>query len=112
MNAQTGGQPLSSEDPEFLYLYGRALLLSDRQKEAVDAFNLAIKKTGENTTARNGELMIDALLAKVAAQVRNGDSAAAGEAARELQTVIHPQQEQPSQTGADGGTQPSPGATP
>jgi protein phosphatase len=112
MNAQTGGQPLSSEDPEFLYLYGRALLLSDRQKEAVDAFNLAIKKTGENTTARNGELMIDALLAKVAAQVRNGDSAAAGEAARELQAVIHPQQAQPSQTGADGGTQPSPGATP
>ncbi|MFL6284084.1 MAG: PP2C family protein-serine/threonine phosphatase [Pyrinomonadaceae bacterium] len=114
MNAQTGGQPLSSEDPEFLYLYGRALLLTDRQKEAVDAFNLAITKANENTTARNGEALIDAMLAKIAAQTRSGDAVAAGESTRELGRVIHPQEEKPSQTqtGADANTQPTPGATP
>ena len=111
MSAQTGGQPLASEDPEFLYLYGRALLLTDRQQAAVQAFDLAIKKADANTTSRNGELKIDALLAKVAAQVRGGDSAAATEAARALDEVIRTQQQSP-QTGADGGTQPTPFATP
>jgi serine/threonine protein phosphatase PrpC len=114
MNGQTSGQPLSSEDPEFLYLYGRALLLTDRQKDAVEAFDLAIKKSNENTTARNGEVMIDAMLAKIAAQTRGGDAAAASESTRELGRVIHPQEEKPSQTqtGADANTQPTPGATP
>jgi hypothetical protein len=114
MNAQTGGQPLSSDDPEFIYLYGRALLLTDKQTEAVEAFDLAIRKSGENTTARNGEVMIDAMLAKIAALTRSGASAAAGDAARELGMTIHPQEEKPSQTqtGADAGTQPTPGATP
>ncbi len=113
MNVDAGGQPLASEDPEFLYLYGRALLLTDRQQAAVAAFDRAIQKAGEHMTPRNGELKIDARLAKVAAQMRNGDSAAATEAARELDEVIRSQQQQPTtQTGADGGTQPSPGATP
>jgi protein phosphatase len=114
MNVEAGGQPLASEDPEFLYLYGRALLLTDRQQAAVAAFDRAIQKAGEHMTPRNGELKIDARLAKVAAQMRNGDSAAATEAARELDEVIRSQQQQQptTQTGADGGTQPSPGATP
>jgi protein phosphatase len=113
MNAQTGGQPLTSEDPEFLYLYGRAMLLTDRQKEAVEAFNLAIQKAGENMTPRNGELKIDARLAKVAAQMRGGDSAAAVLAAKELDEVIRSQQSSPGQQ-QEGGANvaPSPGVTP
>jgi serine/threonine protein phosphatase PrpC len=112
MNVDAGGQPLASEDPEFLYLYGRALLLTDRQQAAVAAFDRAIQKADEHMTPRNGELKIDARLAKVAAEMRNGDSAAATDAARELDEVIRSQQQQPTtQTGADGGTQPSPGAT-
>jgi hypothetical protein len=109
MSVQTGGQPLSSEDPEFLYLYGRAMLLTDRQREAVEAFDRAIQKAGENMTPRNGELKIDARLAKVAAQMRNGDSAAATEAARELDEVIRSQQ-QPTQdnANANAGVSPSP----
>jgi serine/threonine protein phosphatase PrpC len=113
MNAQTGGQPLTSEDPEFLYLYGRAMLLTDRQKEAVEAFNLAIQRAGENTTASNGELKIDARLAKVAAQARVGDSAAAVLAAKELDEVIRPQQSSPRQSPqGDANVAPSPGVTP
>jgi serine/threonine protein phosphatase PrpC len=113
MNAQTGGQPLTSEDPEFLYLYGRAMLLTDRQKEAVEAFNLAIQRAGENMTPRNGELKIDARLAKVAAQMRGGDSAAAVLAARELDEVIRSQQSSPQQSPqGEPNVAPSPGVTP
>ncbi|HKG13493.1 MAG TPA: PP2C family serine/threonine-protein phosphatase [Pyrinomonadaceae bacterium] len=114
MKAQTGGDPMTADDPELLYLYGRALLLVDRQQDAVRAFDLSIQKAGDNMTSRNGELKIDALLAKVAAQVRNGDSAAANDSARALDGVIRPQQQPPpqQQTGADGGAQPTPGATP
>jgi serine/threonine protein phosphatase PrpC len=109
MNAQTGGQPLTSGDPEFLYLYGRAMLLTDRQREAVAAFDKAIQKADENMTARNGELKIDARLAKVAAQMRAGDAAAAGDAARALDEVIRAQQS-PSQPRTDSaaGVQPTP----
>lgn len=112
MKAQAaGGDPLTAEDPELLYLYGRALLLVDRQQDAVRAFDLAIQKAGDNMTARNGELKIDALLAKVAAQVRGGDPTAANAAAREMDGVIRPQQS-PQQTGADANMQPTPGVTP
>ena len=111
MNAETGGHPLTYDNPESLYLYGRALLLLDRHKEAVEAFDLAIQKANGDMTSRNGELKIDALLAKVAAQVRGGDPAAAGEAARALDQVIRPQQPSP-QTQGEANVAPSPGVTP
>ncbi len=113
MNVETGGHPLTYDNPESLYLYGRALLLLDRQKEAVEAFNLAIQRAGENTTPRNGELKIDARLAKVAAQMRGGDSAAAALAARELDEVIRSQQSSPQQSPqGEANVAPSPGVTP
>ena len=104
MSAETNNQPLNSDDPEFLYLYGRALLLTDRQKDAAAAFDKAIERINENTTPRNGELKIDARLAKVAAQLRAGDEAAARAAADELAEVIRSQPD-----GANANAQPSPG---
>ena len=41
-NVTAGSKPLDSRDPEFLYLYGRALMLTGNHKDAGDAFNLAI----------------------------------------------------------------------
>lgn len=41
-NVTAGSKPLDSKDPEFLYLYGRALMLTGAHKDAGDAFNLAI----------------------------------------------------------------------
>ena len=41
-NVTTGSKPLDSKDPEFLYLYGRALLLTGNQHDASTAFSLAI----------------------------------------------------------------------
>ena len=105
MSADAQGQPLESPDPEFLYLYGRALLLSDRQAEAADAFDRAILRVNENMTPANGELKIDARLAKVAAHLRARDQAAALSAAEALSEVIRPQA---SPTGAEPGATTTP----
>jgi protein phosphatase len=108
MAAEASGQPLNSEDPEFLYLYGRALLLTDRQPEAAAAFDRAIQKINENMTPANGELKIDARLAKIAAHLRAGDAEAARQAADALADVVRPQ----PQTGADNSVPPAPGVSP
>lgn len=100
MAADSNNQPLNSDDPEFLYLYGRAMLLTDRQKEAAAAFDRAIQKAGENMTPRNGELKIDARLAAIAAQLRSGNEAAARDAADALSDVLHPQS-QPDSSNAN-----------
>jgi hypothetical protein len=92
MSTQENGQPLESRDPEFLYLYGRALLLSDRQPEAAAAFERAIQRINENMTPANGELKIDARLAKVAAHLRARDYVGARDAAEALSDIVRPQQ--------------------
>jgi hypothetical protein len=92
MSAEANGQPLDSNDPEFLYLYGRALLLSDRQPEAAAAFDRTIQRINENMTPANGELKIDARLAKVAAHLRAREDAAARQAADALSDIVRPQQ--------------------
>jgi hypothetical protein len=99
MAADSQGRPLESTDPEFLYLYGRALLLTDRQPEAAAAFERAIQRAGENMTPANGELKIDARLAEVAAHVRARNEAAARVAAEALSEFVR----QPQTTPAAGG---------
>ena len=54
--------PLQSSDPSFLYLYGRASLLTGNYEEAARAFEAAITKadlnpSGTNTTLRNEATM-------------------------------------------------------
>lgn len=98
MASDAQGRPLESTDPEFLYLYGRALLLTDRQPEAAAAFERAIQRAGENTTPANGELKIDARLAEVAAHLRARNEAAARASAEALSEFVR----QP-QTPAAGG---------
>jgi hypothetical protein len=41
-NVPAGSKPLEWKDPEKLYFYGRALMLTGNHKDAADAFNLAI----------------------------------------------------------------------
>jgi hypothetical protein len=105
MSAEAGGQPLESSDPEFLYLYGRALLLTDRQPEAAAAFDRVIQRVNENMTSANGELKIDARLAKIAAHLRARDEAAARQAADALSEVVRPAQSPAGEAGAS----PTPG---
>jgi protein phosphatase len=110
MSEVAQGHPLESPDPEFLYLYGRALLLTDRQPEAAAAFDRAIQRVNENMTPENGELKIDARLAKVAAHLRARNETAAREAADALSEVVRPQQQTPPPTTGEGAAaSPTPG---
>lgn len=104
MAADAQGRPLESTDPEFLYLYGRALLLTDRQPEAAAAFERAIQRAGENTTPANGELRIDARLAEVAAHLRARNEAAARASAEALSEFVR----QPQPAGGEPVAAPTP----
>ncbi|MDQ5844467.1 MAG: protein phosphatase 2C domain-containing protein [Acidobacteriota bacterium] len=54
--------PLDSADPAFLYLYGRASLLTGKNEEAAKAFEAAIAKADLNPSAANATLRREATL--------------------------------------------------
>lgn len=93
MSAEMKGQPLSSSDPEFLYLYGRALLLSGRYISALDAFDQASKITPKESSSAYDLLKADLLNTKVATALRTGDNNRAREAARDVKSYAEVNQE-------------------
>ncbi|HYO62270.1 MAG TPA: PP2C family serine/threonine-protein phosphatase [Pyrinomonadaceae bacterium] len=103
---QMNGLPLTSRNCEYLYLYGRALLLSGRPREAVEAFDAVVARADEDTTPENGQLKIEARLAKVAALMRAGDAEGARAAARELDDVTR------TDAGGASGTVQTPASSP
>ncbi|HVF49330.1 MAG TPA: protein phosphatase 2C domain-containing protein [Pyrinomonadaceae bacterium] len=88
MSAEMGGDAMTSENPEFLYLYGRALLLSGKPQEAVQAFNKAVEKANADLTPENGQLKFESRLATAAAMLRTNQPEAAREANRVLDDVL------------------------
>ena len=61
LNSQVQG-PLDSPNPEFLYLYGRANLLTGNTDEASKAFDAAIVKSDANPTPANATIKKEAIL--------------------------------------------------
>ena len=53
---------LASPNPEFLYLYGRANLLTGNTDEAAKAFDAAIAKADSNPSAANATIKREAIL--------------------------------------------------
>jgi protein phosphatase len=111
MLAETNNNPLAATDPEYLYLYGRAMLLEDRQADAAQAFDRAIAAAGANMTPRNGQLKIDARIAKIAAHLRARDLQAAEAAAEALGDVLRVQRQPEAQATVEN-RQAEPGVTP
>jgi serine/threonine protein phosphatase PrpC len=109
MSADLSSQPQNGEDPEFLYLYGRAMLLTGKSEDAAAAFEKAIQKSAENPTSRNTQLKIDARLAAAAARLRSEDFNGAREAARALDEFMRPGQPSPP---PEGNTQAAPSVSP
>jgi PPM family protein phosphatase len=62
--------PLDSPNPEFLYLYGRANLLSGNTDEAGKAFDAAIAKSDANPSPGNATIKREAVLGLAAISVR------------------------------------------
>ncbi len=70
MEGKLAGEPLSTKDAEFLYLYGRALLLSGKDEKAIEALRAAATKIDENLTPDGGQLRIDTKMAEASALLR------------------------------------------
>ncbi len=108
MAAETNDQPFNSPDPEFLYLYGRALLLSGKPQEAARAFEAVVAKINENMTPQNGQLKIEARLGTTAAHLRSNNFAGARSAAQALDDVIKAEGSEGTPIDESQSPQPSP----
>ena len=62
--------PLDSPNTEFLYLYGRANLLTGNTDEASKAFDAAISKADQNPSPANSTIKKEAILGLAAVSVR------------------------------------------
>jgi protein phosphatase len=62
--------PTDSTDPEFLYLYGRGLVLMGDNLNAMTAFDNAIANLKENTSPLHDKLRVEARLASLAVALR------------------------------------------
>jgi PPM family protein phosphatase len=63
--------PLESQDPEFLYLYGRASLLNGKTEEAVKAFDAAIAKADLSPSPANVTVRKEATFGMAAAALKS-----------------------------------------
>jgi len=63
--------PLDSPDPEFLYLFGRANLLTGNTVEASKAFEAAISKADLSPSPTNATIKKEAILALAAASMKS-----------------------------------------
>jgi protein phosphatase len=62
--------PLDSTDPEFLYLYGRALMLMGDNQNAMPVFERAIVNLKENTSPLHDKLRVESRVAMLAVALR------------------------------------------
>lgn len=88
MSHEQGNDPMASHDPEFLYLYGRALLLSGKYADAITALGKA-SDILKATSARD-PLKIDMRLAAVAAAMKSGNGVEREKAAAAFEEVLDP----------------------
>ncbi|HEV7859520.1 MAG TPA: PP2C family serine/threonine-protein phosphatase [Pyrinomonadaceae bacterium] len=86
MVAESNSKPLDSTDPEFLYLYGRALMLSGKHTEANEAFLKSLEQL-KDRPARD-PLRVEAQISSIAAAFKANNGVALRTAAAELDKLI------------------------
>jgi serine/threonine protein phosphatase PrpC len=79
MGEQGIQNPLDSRKPEFLYLYGRASLLTGNTDEAVKAFEATIAKANNDPSPENMTLRKEATLGLAAAALKSDKDKAAAQ---------------------------------
>ncbi|MBC7909462.1 MAG: protein phosphatase 2C domain-containing protein, partial [Pyrinomonadaceae bacterium] len=89
MASEQGNNPLASTDPEFLYLYGRALLLSGKYVDASAALKKALEIL-KDRPARDA-LKIETKLTAAVAAMKSGNPVERENAATALDEVIDPE---------------------
>lgn len=88
MAKEQDGRPLASTDPEFLYLYGRALLLSGKYADAGAAFARATELL--KTRPPRDPLRIETRMAAAVAAMKSGNASEREKAAAAFDEVIDP----------------------
>jgi cytochrome c-type biogenesis protein CcmH/NrfG len=88
MAGENGGRPMDSSDPVFLTLYGRALFLSGRYPQAVEALKLANEKIDAGYPPGRDPVRLDARMMLAAAALRTGESGAMSLASDSLVNII------------------------
>ncbi|HYN84406.1 MAG TPA: hypothetical protein VER32_04085, partial [Pyrinomonadaceae bacterium] len=101
-------QPDKANDPEFLYLYGRSLMRSDKPDLAAAQFTSAVKKIQERPTSDKMSLMIDSYTAAIAARVGSNELAEADRISQEFRQLVGGPTTQPTAAGATA----TPGVSP
>jgi cytoskeletal protein RodZ len=86
LSAENGGKPLESSDPELLYLYGRALLLSGQAQDAGKAFEKSLEMVKDRPP--HDPLKTEAQVAALVAAFKSGNAVAARKAADDLDKLI------------------------
>ena len=71
LSSQGVKNPLESSNPEFLYLYGRASLLTGNINEATNAFEAAIGKANLNPSEANATIKKEATLGLAAVSLKS-----------------------------------------
>jgi tetratricopeptide (TPR) repeat protein len=107
MDKQGIQRPQDSADPEFLYMYGRALFLTGEYEGAIGAFEQAIQKLETNNPGERNSLKVDARVARAAAALRVGTPQVMMPAINSLNDIVEKKKE--GATGA--GTGPGAAAT-
>jgi len=102
MSARSNGSPMNSNDPQFLLLYGRALLLSGKAVEASDALKKSVELLKDRP--QRDPLKVDAKISYAAAALRTGNWQTAQTAAKPIDDEID--NGKPAQPGADSGAAP------
>lgn len=75
LSRQNVSKPLESPEPQFLYLYGRALLLNAEYEAAAEAFAQAITRADQAPNIENATIKREAVLGLAAASLKsNKDS--------------------------------------
>ncbi|HEX8140222.1 MAG TPA: PP2C family serine/threonine-protein phosphatase [Pyrinomonadaceae bacterium] len=86
-------RPLDSTDPEFLYLYGRALLLTGEYESALGAFEQTIQKLEERSPNERTPLKVDARVGRAAAALETQNTQVMMPAINSLNEVIEKKQQ-------------------
>lgn len=88
MAGENGGKPLDSTDAVFLALYGRALFLSGKYPEAVEALKIANNKIDAQFAPGRDPVRLDTRMTLAAAALRAGNEEAIRVASDSLDGVI------------------------
>jgi len=94
LSRQGVAAPLDSQDPEFLYLYGRASLLAGKTEEAVKAFEASIARADLNPSPANATVRKEAAFGLAAAALKSETAKPA--ALRHFDEATRPAQPSPS----------------